>query len=85
MDGKVADRLDLESARKGSVMSAIGLGRFPGKGEGDIGPIEYSKSSSLVVGLLWTERNDSACHSYHTCFSFVSRQIETWSSEPLGR
>lgn len=32
-----------------------------------------------------TDRKDSACHSYHTCRSLVRRQMETCSSELLGR
>lgn len=36
-------------------------------------------------GALHTGRNDSAYHSYHTCRSFVWRQIDTCNSELLGK
>ena len=79
---------------RGSVASIKGLGALAeGKGpplpdgvkkpdnsrsapEGDIG------TSDTAEGI---SRNDSACHSYHTWRSFVNRQIDTWSSELLGR
>ena len=35
--------------------------------------------------IACTARKASACHSYHTCFVFVRRQMETCSSELLGR
>jgi hypothetical protein len=41
--------------------------------------------SGLVTAELGIDKNDSACHSYQTWRSVVSRQIETCSSELLGR
>ena len=38
-----------------------------------------------VLPIFGTAMNDSACHSYQTFLSLVIRQIETCSSELLGR
>ena len=40
---------------------------------------------SFVLPVFGTDMNDSACHSYQTFRSLVIRQIETCSSELLGR
>lgn len=47
--------------------------------------IESVSSGDSAVGVLKTGINDSAYHSYHTCLGLVRRQMETWSSELLGR
>ena len=83
--GKVADRLGWESRRNGSSLSAIGLGGAPPGNDGVCTPLGGSSKSSLLLLVRGTDKNDSACHSYQTCFSVVRRQIETCSSEPLGR
>jgi hypothetical protein len=41
--------------------------------------------TSSVGGAPVMFKNASACHSYHTWRWFVKRQMETWSSELLGR
>ena len=41
--------------------------------------------SSLDAAVLGIDMKDSACHSYQTWCSLVSRQMDTWSSELLGR
>jgi hypothetical protein len=76
---------------RGSVASIKGLGALTaGKGLDGIkkpdnsrsaaeGDIEFSDTAEGIA------RNDSACHSYHTWRSFVNRQIDTWSSDLLGR
>ncbi len=81
---------DLNKGR-GSVASIKGLGApVEGKGLDGIKKPDNSRSeaegdigfSDTAEGIA---RNDSACHSYHTWRSFVNRQIDTWSSELLGR
>lgn len=79
---------------KGSAASINGLGALA---EGKHPPLldgakKLDKSRSAAVGDVELSdaatdivRNDSACHSYHTRRSFVNRQIDTWSSELLGR
>lgn len=44
-----------------------------------------SMPSDVLTAELTIDKNDSACHSYQTCRSFVSRHIETCNSELLGR
>lgn len=44
-----------------------------------------NNNSSLDVAVLGIDMKDSACHSYQTWCSLVSRQMDTWSSELLGR
>lgn len=44
-----------------------------------------SMPSGVATAGLSIDKNDSACHSYQTCRSLVSRHIETCNSELLGR
>lgn len=46
---------------------------------------DFNNNSSLDAAVLGIDMNDSACHSYQTWRSLVSRQMDTWSSELLGR
>ena len=78
---------------KGSAASINGLGALAeGKDPPPDGAKKLDNSRSAAVEAIELSdaatgivRNDSACHSYHTRRSFVNRQIDTWSSELLGR
>src|SRR6267154_4921939 len=65
-----------------SIASITGLGTATCVEEDakkDVSP-DASSGFSGNEGALNTGKNDSAYHSYHTCRSFVSRQIDTCSS-----
>ena len=67
----------------GSLLSASGLGAPNVDGEEAKGC--PNNNSSLDAAVLGIDMKDSACHSYQTWCSLVSRQMDTWSSELLGR
>ena len=75
-----------EDKEIGSLPSASGLGA-PNEDEEPNCPVKgvFNTNSSLDVAVLGIDIKDSACHSYQTWHSLVSRQIDTWSSELLGR
>jgi len=75
-----------EEKNSGSLPSISGLGTPNAENEDE----EVTKGclnnkSSLVAAVLGIDMKDSACHSYQTWRSLVSRQMDTWSSELLGR
>jgi hypothetical protein len=75
--------------KSGSLPSATGLGATNDDDEEE--EINCppkgcpNNNSSLDVAVLGIDMKDSACHSYQTWCSLVSRQMDTWSSELLGR
>jgi len=80
--GPIVDVLLVSS----SLESINGLGAPNELKEGAVeNPGLPNSSSSPARKVVGNKMKDSACHSYHTRRSFVSRHIETWSSELLGR
>ena len=78
-----------EERKSGSLPSASGL-RAPNPNDEDeelnCPPKGCpNNNSSLDVAVVGIDMKDSACHSYQTWCSLVSRQMDTWSSELLGR
>lgn len=74
-----------------SIASATGLGDMSGVERAESHESRLSPCARLSSELARTDvvpgtgRNASAYHSYQTCRWFVRRQIETCSSELLGR
>ena len=69
-----------------SGLAGTGISNADGLGESRPSVDERDGPCHCPGGAIaCTARKASACHSYHTCFVFVSRQMETCSSELLGR
>lgn len=66
-------------AKDGGRREKRSTGVIAPDGDGDVVAVTTSATGAC------TGKNDSAHHSYHTCRLFVSRQIDTCSSELLGR
>jgi hypothetical protein len=83
----LSDPFRRKCSPNGSALSMIGLLGNPFiLGIGDEGPLAgCSNKSSVLTVRFGMDKNDSACHSYHTCLSLVSLQMQTRSSESLGR